>query len=136
MRRRRLAQVDSCKHDGSSSPLTCEASGWRPGSDLGVKAAVLGVGLCARGGAPGGSGSGLRGGAPFIDITVQEIAGRLKQRLGCLIRTDEDEDRGTATILVRRLIARRWGGLLMRGLPDFELVIVPAGQRAAAGTRG
>ena len=81
-----------------------------------------------------GSGSGLRGGAPFIDITVQEIAVRLKQRLGRLIRTDED--RGTAAILDRRPVDRRWGGLLMRGLPDFELVIVPAGQRAAAGTRG
>ena len=74
------------------------------------------------------------GGAPFIDITVQQIAVRLKQRLGRLMRTDED--RGTATILVRRLVGRRWGVLLMRGLPDFELVIVPAGQRAAAGTRG
>jgi hypothetical protein len=49
-----------------------------------------------------------------------------------LIRTDEDH--GTATILDRRLVSRRWGRLLMRGLPDFELVIEPAGRRAAAGS--
>ena len=133
MRRRRQVQVDSCKHDGSSSLLPCEASGWRPDSDQGVKAAVLGAGLSARGGAPEVDRVSA-GGAPFIDITVQQIAVRLKQRLGRLMRTDED--RGTATILVRRLVGRRWGVLLMRGLPDFELVIVPAGQRAAAGTRG
>jgi ATP-dependent DNA helicase DinG len=75
-----------------------------------------------------------QGRSPFIEITVPETAVRLKQQLGRLIRTDED--RGTATVLDRRLVSRRWGRLLMRGLPDFELVIEPAARRSAAGPRG
>ncbi|MBK7062478.1 MAG: hypothetical protein IPH51_19220 [Rubrivivax sp.] len=64
----------------------------------------------------------------------RETAVRLKQQLGRLIRTDEDH--GTATILDRRLVSRRWGRLLMRGLPDFELVVEPACGGAASGSRG
>ena len=75
-----------------------------------------------------------QGRSPFIDITVPETAVRLKQQLGRLIRTDEDH--GTATILDRRLVSRRWGRLLMRGLPDFELVVEPARGCAASGSRG
>ena len=75
-----------------------------------------------------------QGRSPFIDITVPETAVRLKQQLGRLIRTDEDH--GTATILDRRLVSRRWGRLLMRGLPDFELVVEPAHGCAASGSRG
>jgi ATP-dependent DNA helicase DinG len=75
-----------------------------------------------------------QGRSPFIDITVPETAVRLKQQLGRLIRTDEDH--GTATILDRRLVSRRWGRLLMRGLPDFELVVEPARGGAASGSRG
>ncbi len=75
-----------------------------------------------------------QGRSPFIEITVPETAVRLKQQLGRLIRTDEDH--GTATILDRRLVSKRWGGLLMRGLPDFELVIEPARRHAAGGSRG
>ena len=75
-----------------------------------------------------------QGRSAFIDITVPETAVRLKQQLGRLIRTDEDH--GTATILDRRLVSRRWGLLLMRGLPDFELVIEPAHQRSTSGPRG
>jgi ATP-dependent DNA helicase DinG len=75
-----------------------------------------------------------QGRSPFIDITVPETAVRLNQQLGRLIRTDEDH--GTATILDRRLVSRRWGRLLMRGLPDFELVVEPARGCAASGSRG
>lgn len=75
-----------------------------------------------------------QGRSPFTEITVPETAVRLKQQLGRLIRTDEDH--GTATILDRRLVSRRWGRLLMRGLPDFELVIEPAHQRSTSGPRG
>jgi Rad3-related DNA helicase len=45
-------------------------------------------------------------------------------------------DHGTATILDRRLVSRRWGRLPMRGLPDFELVVEPAGGGAASESRG
>ena len=62
-----------------------------------------------------------RGGSPFIEITVPEAAVRLKQGLGRLLRTVND--RGRVTILDRRIVTKRWGGLLMRGMPDFEVVI-------------
>ena len=62
-----------------------------------------------------------RGGSPFIEITVPEAAVRLKQGLGRLLRTIHD--RGRVTILDRRIVTKRWGGLLMRGMPDFEVVI-------------
>jgi ATP-dependent DNA helicase DinG len=75
-----------------------------------------------------------QGRPPFIEITVPEAAVRLKQQPGRLIRIDEDH--GTATMLDRRLVSRRWGGLLMRGLPDLELVIEPARRRATSGSRG
>jgi Rad3-related DNA helicase len=46
---------------------------------------------------------------------VPETAVPFKQQLGRLIRPDEDH--GRATILDHRLVSRRWGGLLMRGVP-------------------
>lgn len=77
-----------------------------------------------------------RGGSPFIEITVPEAAVRLKQGLGRLLRTVHD--RGRVTILDRRIVTRRWGALLMRGLPDFEVVVerAPAAGRAAGGGAG
>jgi ATP-dependent DNA helicase DinG len=72
-----------------------------------------------------------QGRSPFIEICVPETAVRLKQQLGRLLRTTEDT--GTATVLDRRLIARRWGRLLMRGLPDFELVVEPLNNGAERG---
>ena len=71
-----------------------------------------------------------RGGSPFIEITVPEAAMRLKQGMGRLLRTVDD--RGRVTLLDRRIVTKRWGGLLMRGMPDFEVVI----ERGAAGARG
>lgn len=52
---------------------------------------------------------------------------KLKQGLGRLLRTDADY--GTATVLDRRLVSKRWGRLLMKGLPDFQLVVEPARSR-------
>jgi len=74
-----------------------------------------------------------QGRSPFVEITVPETAVKLKQQLGRLLRTMDDT--GTATILDRRLVSKRWGGLLMRGLPDFELLVEPAAKRARAGAR-
>jgi ATP-dependent DNA helicase DinG len=64
-----------------------------------------------------------QGRSSFIEITLPETAVRFKQGLGRLLRTTEDH--GTATVLDRRLVTKRWGGLLMRGLPDFEVVVEP-----------
>ncbi|MBI5792618.1 MAG: ATP-dependent DNA helicase DinG [Rhodocyclales bacterium] len=57
----------------------------------------------------------------FMEVTVPETAQRFKQGLGRLIRTTEDW--GVVTVLDNRLITKRWGSLLMRGIPDFERVM-------------
>jgi len=57
----------------------------------------------------------------FIEVTVPEAAQRFKQGLGRLIRTTDDW--GVITVLDRRLRTKRWGPLLMRGIPDFEVVM-------------
>jgi len=75
-----------------------------------------------------------QGASPFLELCVPETAIRLKQGLGRLLRTHEDY--GTATILDRRLVSRRWGRLLMRGLPDFELVVEPVDRRRTTLTHG
>ena len=56
-----------------------------------------------------------------MEITIPETAIRFKQILGRLLRTTDD--RGTATVLDRRLVTKRWGRLLMRGIPDFQIVV-------------
>lgn len=78
-----------------------------------------------------------QGRSSFIEITLPETAVRFKQGLGRLLRTTDDH--GTATVLDRRLVTKRWGGLLMRGLPDFEVIVepirgTPGRQRARAPT--
>jgi ATP-dependent DNA helicase DinG len=65
-----------------------------------------------------------QGRSSFIELTVPETAVRFKQILGRLLRTTEDS--GVATVLDRRLVTKRWGGLLMKGLPDFEVEVEPA----------
>jgi ATP-dependent DNA helicase DinG len=74
-----------------------------------------------------------RGGCAFIELAVPEAALRFKQGLGRLIRTTED--RGVVTVLDPRLVSRRWGPLLMRGLPDFEVIVedAPPGRFAGEG---
>jgi ATP-dependent DNA helicase DinG len=62
----------------------------------------------------------------FMEVTVPETAQRFKQGLGRLIRTTEDW--GVVTVLDNRLITKRWGSLLMRGIPDFERVMEPRAQ--------
>lgn len=69
----------------------------------------------------------------FMEVTVPETAQRFKQGLGRLIRTTED--RGVVTVLDSRLITKRWGSLLMRGIPDFERVMErPPASRARTPT--
>jgi ATP-dependent DNA helicase DinG len=67
-----------------------------------------------------------QGRSPFIEVAVPEAAVRFKQGLGRLIRTMED--RGVVTVLDPRLVTKRWGRLLMQGLPDFEVVVEQQGQ--------
>lgn len=75
-----------------------------------------------------------QGRSSFIEITVPETARRFKQGLGRLLRTSDDH--GTATVLDRRLVTKPWGGLLMRGLPDFEVVIEKPGAHRSKARAG
>ncbi|AFP31085.1 MULTISPECIES: ATP-dependent DNA helicase DinG [Marinobacter] len=62
-----------------------------------------------------------RGGNPFMEITVPEASIKLVQAVGRLLRTEEDT--GRVTILDRRIVARRYGQLLLDSLPPFRRVI-------------
>ncbi len=62
-----------------------------------------------------------RGGNPFMEITVPDASIKLVQAVGRLLRTESDT--GRVTILDRRIIARRYGQLLLDALPPFRRVI-------------
>lgn len=71
-----------------------------------------------------------QGRSSFIEVTVPETAQRFKQGLGRLLRTDDDW--GVVTVLDRRLVTKKWGQLLMRGIPDFAVDVERSSGRAAA----
>lgn len=62
-----------------------------------------------------------RGGNPFMEITVPDASIKLIQAVGRLLRTEQDT--GRVTILDRRIIARRYGQLLLDALPPFRRII-------------
>ncbi|PHQ26305.1 ATP-dependent DNA helicase DinG [Marinobacter guineae] len=62
-----------------------------------------------------------RGGNPFMEITVPDASIKLVQAVGRLLRTEQDT--GRVTILDRRIIARRYGQLLLDALPPFRRMI-------------
>ncbi|MDY6798089.1 MAG: ATP-dependent DNA helicase DinG [Pseudomonadota bacterium] len=62
-----------------------------------------------------------RGGNPFMEITVPDASIRLVQAVGRLLRTESDT--GRVTILDRRIVARRYGQLLLDALPPFRRII-------------
>jgi ATP-dependent DNA helicase DinG len=59
-----------------------------------------------------------RGRNPFMEISVPEASLRLIQACGRLIRTEQDK--GQITILDQRLIAKRYGQLLLDALPPYQ----------------
>ncbi|MDI9245527.1 ATP-dependent DNA helicase DinG [Marinobacter sp. CHS3-4] len=65
----------------------------------------------------------LRGGNPFMEITVPDASIKLVQAVGRLLRTESDT--GRVTILDRRIIVRRYGQLLLDALPPFRRIIEP-----------
>jgi ATP-dependent DNA helicase DinG len=73
------------------------------------------------------------GRSPFRELVVPEACVRLAQAVGRLIRTHRD--RGTVTILDRRIVTRRYGRELLRSLPPMRLEVggrdSPAGPRRA-----
>lgn len=62
-----------------------------------------------------------RGGNPFMEITVPDASIKLVQAVGRLLRTESDT--GRVTILDRRIVARRYGQLLLDALPPFRRII-------------
>ncbi|NWN90457.1 ATP-dependent DNA helicase DinG [Marinobacter adhaerens] len=64
-----------------------------------------------------------RGGNPFMEITVPDASIKLVQAVGRLLRTEEDT--GRVSILDRRIVARRYGQLLLDSLPPFRRIIEP-----------
>jgi ATP-dependent DNA helicase DinG len=59
------------------------------------------------------------GRSPFRELAVPEACVRLAQAVGRLIRTHTD--RGTVTILDRRIVTRSYGRELLRSLPPMRL---------------
>ncbi|WP_028238481.1 ATP-dependent DNA helicase DinG [Stutzerimonas azotifigens] len=62
-----------------------------------------------------------RGGNPFMEIAVPDASLRLIQACGRLLRTEQD--RGTITLLDRRVVTQRYGKAILNALPPFRRVI-------------
>ncbi|MCR8924142.1 ATP-dependent DNA helicase DinG [Dasania sp. GY-MA-18] len=60
----------------------------------------------------------LRGGNPFMDISVPDASLRLIQASGRLLRTESDS--GKVTLLDRRVVSKRYGRALLDALPPFR----------------
>ena len=59
-----------------------------------------------------------RGGNPFMEIAVPDASLRLIQACGRLLRTEAD--RGTITLLDRRVVTQRYGKAILNSLPPFR----------------
>jgi ATP-dependent DNA helicase DinG len=73
------------------------------------------------------------GRSPFRELVVPEACVRLAQAVGRLIRSHTD--RGTVTILDRRLVTRGYGRELLRSLPPMRLEVFGRA-RGSAGSDG
>jgi ATP-dependent DNA helicase DinG len=62
-----------------------------------------------------------RGGQPFMEYTLPQAVLKLKQGFGRLIRTRTDV--GVVILLDRRVVVKRYGPLLLSGLPRAERVM-------------
>ena len=60
----------------------------------------------------------VRGGNPFMEIAVPDASLRLVQACGRLLRTEAD--RGTITLLDRRVVTQRYGKAILNALPPFR----------------
>jgi len=59
-----------------------------------------------------------RGGNPFMEISVPDASLKLIQACGRLLRTEQD--RGTITLLDRRVVTQRYGKAILDALPPFR----------------
>ncbi len=67
------------------------------------------------------------GRSTFVEVVLPQASVKLQQAVGRLLRTVQDY--GTVTLLDRRIVTRRWGGTLLKGLPDFKLIVGRAPKR-------
>ncbi|MFV7769745.1 ATP-dependent DNA helicase DinG [Shewanella marisflavi] len=63
----------------------------------------------------------VKGGNPFLQLTIPDASRKLIQSCGRLLR--KEEDYGRITILDRRLVTKRYGKSLLDALPPFRQVI-------------
>ncbi len=62
----------------------------------------------------------VKGGNPFMNLSVPETSKKLVQATGRLLRNEQDE--GVITILDKRLVTKRYGKQLLDSLPPYERV--------------
>tara|TARA_B100001964_G_scaffold243182_1_gene320335 strand:+ start:687 stop:2807 length:2121 start_codon:yes stop_codon:yes gene_type:complete len=62
-----------------------------------------------------------KGGNSFREISVPDAILRLVQASGRLLRTEQD--RGVVTLLDRRIITQRYGGMILDAMPPYKRVI-------------
>ncbi len=63
----------------------------------------------------------IKGGNPFLQLTIPDASRKLVQSCGRLLR--KEQDYGRITILDRRLVSKRYGKSLLNSLPPFRQVI-------------
>ncbi|WP_299788133.1 ATP-dependent DNA helicase DinG [uncultured Shewanella sp.] len=63
----------------------------------------------------------IKGGNPFLQLTIPDASRKLVQSCGRLLR--KEQDYGRITILDRRLVSKRYGKSLLDALPPFRRVI-------------
>ncbi|NMH64424.1 ATP-dependent DNA helicase DinG [Shewanella salipaludis] len=63
----------------------------------------------------------VKGGNPFLQLTIPDASRKLIQSCGRLLR--KEQDYGRVTILDRRLVSKRYGKSLLDALPPFRRVI-------------
>lgn len=63
----------------------------------------------------------IKGGNPFLQLTIPDASRKLIQSCGRLLR--KEQDYGRVTILDRRLVSKRYGKSLLDALPPFRRVI-------------
>ncbi|GGI75446.1 ATP-dependent DNA helicase DinG [Shewanella gelidii] len=63
----------------------------------------------------------VKGGNPFLKLTIPDASRKLIQSCGRLLR--KEQDYGRVTILDRRLVSKRYGKSLLDALPPFRRVI-------------
>lgn len=63
----------------------------------------------------------MKGGNPFLQLTIPDASRKLIQSCGRLLR--KEQDYGRITILDRRLVTKRYGSSLLDALPPYRRVI-------------